>query len=238
MAIACAFAAATALGQFGGGRHGGGSKGHAAGEADHAAELVAPPPPLVALTPHGGQFLTTADNRYELVFMPLQTRIYVYDKEAKPLAARDVRVQMSLQLPGETASRRIPLVFVAVPPEMAEQDYVMAVFDVGQLRDAETPITLEFSNLPDRRHPTASFAPIFTRGKIRPYVAQVALAEADRGKVARQAICPVSGHPLGSNGQVVKLLIGEYPLYLCSEKCIAAVKQAPERYVPHGLHRL
>ena len=92
-------------------------------------------------------------------------------------------------------------------------------------------------------NPTASFTPIFTRANIRPYIMQVLATEADREGIVRQRICPVSGDVLGSKGPVVKLLIGDYPLYLCCKDCIEAVKQTPDKYLrqyvrpifsPHG----
>ena len=191
-----------------------------------------PPPSQVVLTPHGGQYLNTDSNVYELVFMPLQARIYVYDKSLQPLSARDVHAQMSMQLPGQSGLCRIPFQYVATPPAAAQQDYVVAVFDVSQLHDKETPITFELSSLSDRRHPTATFTPLWSRSKVRPYVARVLPRKADLDGVMRQRICPVCGEVLGSKGPVFKLLIGEYVLYVCGENCMAAVSETPEKYLP------
>ena len=123
-----------------------------------------------------------------------------------------------------------PIVFqyAVLPPGWGEQDYVAASFDLSQLPGNETPITFTFTGLPDRQHPTASFTPVFTPSKIRPYIAQVLPTEADRNGILQQRICPVDGLGLGSKGPVVKLLIGERPLYLCCKECIAAVRQAGE----------
>ncbi len=214
----------------GGGNSGGGSPDHRDTFADHYHGAV--PHSQAVLTLHGGQYLTTDDNRYEIVYMPLQTRIYVYDKSFKPQSARDVHVQMSLLFPDERQSRRIPFSYVPVPPVADQQDYVVAVLDVAQLKDKETPITFLFSGLPDRKHPTASFAPVFTQASVRPYVAQVLATKADTDAVMRQRVCPVCGEILGSKGPVVKLLIAEYPLFLCGEECIAAVRESPGRYLP------
>jgi len=176
--------------------------------------------------------LKTEANYYEMVVMPLQTRIYVYDKMLKPLGARDVRVQMSLQPPGESAVRQIPFQYVVLPPTMAEQDYVVAVWDAASLGSKETPITIEFSGLPDHRRPTTSFTPLFSSDKIRPYVAQVLPMKSEADRVLRQRTCPACGDVLGNKGPVVKVLIGDYPLYLCCENCIATVRESPERYLP------
>jgi hypothetical protein len=56
--------------------------------------------------------------------------------------------------------------------------------------------------------------------------------EADRDAALRQRVCPVSGEALGSKGPGVKMLIGEFPLYLCREGCIDAVRQSPDKYLP------
>ena len=100
-----------ALGQgMGGGRgQGGGSwgAGHSKSPSDdyHA---VAPSPP-VTLTPHGGEFIATKTNQYELVFMPLQARIYLFDDKMKPLTARDAHAQMSFTVPQQSTPQKILL---------------------------------------------------------------------------------------------------------------------------------
>jgi hypothetical protein len=150
----------------------------------------------------------------------------------KPLSARDVHVQMSVQLPTENAPRQVPFQYVALPTGVTEQDYVMAAFDIRPLEGTETSITLEFSGLRDRRFPTASFTPYYPKFAIRPCVAKVLLTDADNDAIARQQTCPVSGMVLGSRGPVVKLYIADFPLYVVSEDCIAAVKEAPEKFLP------
>jgi hypothetical protein len=216
----------------GGGRHGGGRGSPS--DSSEGGRHVPPPATHVELTPHGGEYITAAANDYEIVFMPMQTRIYCYDKLLKPLSARDVHVQMSMQVPNESGSRRIPFQYVALPAGSFEQDYVAAGFEIARLNEGETPIAIEFSQLADRHHPTASFAPLFSKSKVRPYVAQVLVTAADRQSIARQRVCPVNGEALGSRGPVIKVLVGEYPLYLCCDECMAAVERAPERFLPRS----
>lgn len=81
--------ASTALGQSsgrGGGRHGGGGQGRDAGPSDPTRNMK-PPAPQIVLTPHGGEYLQTEAVQYEIVYMPLQARIYLFDKKMKPLSA-------------------------------------------------------------------------------------------------------------------------------------------------------
>ena len=221
-----------------GGGGGGGMDGRHAGGADQRSgpsdyyRGKAPPPSQTVLTLHGGQYLKTASTYCEVVFMPLQARIYVYDKLMKPISAQPLRAQMSLQVPGERERQHLSFQCVVMPQGVAEQNYLVASFDFGRLPDKDIPITVEFSNLPDWRHPTASFTPLFSLSQIRPYVTEVQLTKADYDGVTRQRVCPVTGDVLGSKGQVVKLLIGDYPLYVCCQDCLDAVRQRPEKYLP------
>jgi hypothetical protein len=225
-----------AFGQFsspggggGGGRHGSGGKNR---DAPDPGPAYKPLPAQAILTPHGGEYLSTEKNYYEIVYMPLQTRIYLYDGKLKPLSAREVHAQMIVQLPTENAPRAIPLQYVSPPPGVSEQDYVVALVDLRALQEKETSIRFEFNGLPDNHDPTASFTPYYSHFIIRPYVCKVLPTEADREGMARQRVCPVSGAPLGSRGPVVKLYVADIPLYVSADDCAAAVKEAPEKFLP------
>ncbi len=205
-------------------------------ESRHAAAADSTPaytplPTQDGPTPHGGEYVSSETNYYEIVYMPLQTRVYLFDNNVKPLTARDVHAQMTLQLPKENVPRQVPFQYVAMPPGSPEQDYVMARFDIRPLQDKETSITLEFSGLSGRTA-TATFSPYYPRFSSRPYVSKVLVTDADRDGVARQRVCPVSGAVLGSRGPVVKLYLGDYPLYVAADNCIAAVKEAPQKFLP------
>jgi len=239
------------MGGMGGGMGGGrGHGGMGSGGSDHQKSSfddhrdVVLLPQENALKPHGGEYLTAKPNHYEIVYLPLQARIYLFDDKMKPLTARDIHAQMSLNLPQQNVPQKIPFQYVAMPAGAAEQDYVVAIFDFRQLPGRETPISFEFSGLPDdkkflgfwdRHSGTASLAHSFSPSKIRPYVARVLLTEADCEGFRRQRVCPVSGQLLGTERPAIKLYIADYPLYLAGEDCIAAVKQSPEKYLPHSV---
>ena len=173
----------------------------------------------------------TEANRYEIVYMPLQVRIYLYDKDYKPLSARNVHAQMILHQPMENASPPIPFQYMPMPPGLTEQDYVVAAFGIRRLSEKETPITFTFSGLSDRHYPTITFTPVFTPSKIRPYVAKVLLTQGDRDGIFRQRVCPVTGAVLGSRGRIVKLYIADFPLYVGGDNLIKAVQENPEKFL-------
>jgi hypothetical protein len=222
--------AGSGAGRGSGGRHGSSDSGKESSKADSDHNVA--PAPQIVLTPHGGQCLATEANYIEIVYLPLQIRVYLFDKDLNPLAIGGLRAKMSMQLPNGNPTGPISFQPAALPPGVAGQDYLVASFDLSQL-DRETAISVELFDLPDRKGTSAVFTPLFTRSKIRPYVVQVLATEAiDREGVMRQRICRVSGDLLGSKGPVVKVPIGDFPLYVCCEKCIDAVRQAPERYLP------
>jgi hypothetical protein len=182
------------------------------------------------LLPHAGDYVSNDANYFELVYMPVQTRIYLYDRKFRPISARDLHAKMTLQLPWEAAPRQVPFQFVPLPAGATEQDFVAAPFDVRPLQGKDISITFELSVLAN----TATLTPHYDHFNIRPYFAKASLTAADQDAIARQRICPVTGTPLGSRGQVVKLFVAEFPLYVSGEDCIAAVKAAPQRFVPQA----
>lgn len=186
-------------------------------------------PPLAVITPHGGEFLIAAPVSLEVVYLPLETRVYLYGKSRQPLSARELRGQMSVQFPRESGVRHFPLQYVAQPSGSKEQDYVVAAVDLSQLPDSNIPIQFRFENLPDRQPSKAEFNPIFARSKIRSYVAEVSLTQADRDGIAGQRICPITGASLGSMGAPRKVLVGDKALYLCCTDCVDKVTEEPEK---------
>ncbi len=235
---ALSLADSTAWAQYGGGGGGGGRGGrHGSGSSSDSSDSHSnykPLPAPAALLPHAGDYVSTETNYYEVVYMPFQTRIYLYDSKFKPMSARDVHATMTMQFPLESAPRQVVFQHVPMPQGATEQDFVAAALDIRPLADKEMSVTLEFSGLTGRSNPTATFTPHYDHFAIRPYVVQAALLEADRDAVNRQRTCPVSGAPLGSRGPIVKLYVTDIPIYLSGEDCIAAVKESPRKYVPNA----
>ena len=183
--------------------------------------------------PHAGDYVSSERYYYEIVYMPLQTRIYVYDHKFRPAGAKDVRVQMTVQMPNQPGPQKVQFQYVPVPQGSTEQDFVAANFDIRPLQDQEASITLELNRLTD----TVVLSPYYAHFSVRPYLAKALVTSADKDAIARQGRCPVTGAPLGSRGAVVKVYIAEFPLYLSGDDCIAAVAQAPQRFVPQRLRR-
>ncbi|MHB1035108.1 MAG: hypothetical protein ACYC35_19805 [Pirellulales bacterium] len=67
--------------------------------------------------------------------------------------------------------------------------------------------------------------------KAAPRVTTPALDESDRAGIAGQRVCPVTGAPLGSMGDPIKVLVDGRPLYLCCQGCLGKVQSDPEEYL-------
>jgi hypothetical protein len=222
-----------AWGQYGG-RGGGGGGRHGSSSTSDSSDArsnYTPLPAPAALLPHGGDYVSTEKNYYEIVYMPFQTRIYVYDKKFQPVNAGELQAQMTLQIPLEPAARKIAFQYTPMPAGTTEQDFVTASCDIRPLQDKETSITLDLTKGAD---PTATFTPHYDHFAIRPYVSQAALVESDRDAVNRQRVCPVTGAVLGSRGPIVKLYVTDIPLYVSGEDCITAVQENPRKFVPQA----
>ena len=148
---------------------------------------------------------------------------------------------MSAQNDRSTASRESaePHSFQYLAAAGRGQDYLVAAFDTKQLRDRETPMTLDLSNLADRKQPTASFSPVFTPQRIRPYVAPVMLRKVDEQAVVRGTVCPVCGEARG------KPRAGGQDNVSANIRCISAarsawpaVRQDPAQFCPGRRCRL
>lgn len=55
--------------------------------------------------------------------------------------------------------------------------------------------------------------------------------EADRQAAREQAICPVSGEPLGSMGKPIRLTVEGQEVFICCSGCEDALREDPQTYL-------
>lgn len=208
-------------------------RGPGGGQPSHPSDYyrgVMPTTP-VAMTLHGGKYLRTDANHFEFIIMPQQIRIYVYDKKMARLNAKDIKAVLSMQLPGEMRTKTFEFQYVAAKPEIDAQDYIAAAFDASQLPEKNMPVTFSFTNTAERRAKPSSFTPMISRADIRPYVMRVLYTKADAEKAAAQRTCPVTGAELNLETTLVKVLIGEHPVYLNRKEDVPQIRATPEKYL-------
>lgn len=57
------------------------------------------------------------------------------------------------------------------------------------------------------------------------------LSAEDRALAQKQGTCPVTGQPLGSMGEPVKVVVKGQTVFLCCSHCEAAIKKDPDKYL-------
>lgn len=183
---------------------------------------------IVERPPHGGQVYHNFLYYFEVVYEPRETHVYLYGPGQEPLPSQNVRGQVAMQPHYAQQAFRFSLTFAAGQ----HPNHLVALVDVSGVPEGQMTVTFTFDNLPFQQQPEATFSQTFVLTQARPQVLAAVLTEADRPGIERQQVCPVTRAELGSMGPPVKLLIGDLPLYLCCQACVAKVQQNPQSYLP------
>lgn len=192
-----------------------------------AAETSAAP---AEPTPHGGQMSAAGQFRYEVVYRPLETRVYLYDASNRPVSSRDVTGKASMTVQGNQKVYQYDLTYAAPLGDSVKQDHLALAVNLGRIPDGRMSVTIELGNLPSRQQSRAAFTQTFALAKLP--VSVVATADSDRAAIAQQKVCPVMDAQLGSMGTPVKVLVGDRPVYLCCIGCLGKIQRNPEAYLP------
>ncbi len=179
---------------------------------------------------HGGRVSVAGPLRFEVVYMPQETRVYLYDTSNRPISVRDAAGQVDMVVRGSEKVYRYLLAYIATGDGSRIQDHLVATVNVSRIKDGDMTVAFELTNLPSRNQPRARFTQTFALSKIP--VTLAALNEADRAGIARQKVCPVMGGQLGGMGTLVKVLLGDQPIYLCCKGCLGKIEKNPVAYLP------
>ncbi|HYW81465.1 MAG TPA: heavy metal-binding domain-containing protein [Thermoguttaceae bacterium] len=187
-------------------------------------------PTALQPTPHGGQLSVAGPLRFEVVYLPQETRVYLYDASNRPMSARGAAGQVALTVRGYEKVYRYPLAYVATQAGSGIQDHLALAVNVSRIKNGDMTAAFELTNLPSRHLPGTRFTQTFALSSLPVTVAP--LTEADRAGIARQKVCAVRGSQLGSMGTPVKVLLGDQPIYLCCKGCLGKVQKNPAAYLP------
>jgi hypothetical protein len=179
-----------------------------------------------AVGPHGGQISNSNGYEFEAVYLPRETRVYMYDASHRPVASRALRGDVTMHVHGNSQVQRFEL-----RPTSSSQDYLAAGIDVSRIPDGsmDASFVIAAANWPANQ--AIRFSQTFARTREPLTVTVATLTAADRAAIAAQGKCPVTGEELGSMGPPIKLLVGDKPLYVCCKGCVNKVKQTPELYL-------
>lgn len=87
----------------------------------HAGHQHQAPPTAPAAagrpTAHGGQFSVAGPLRFEVVYLPQETRVYFYDPQNRPISASGAAGQAAMTVRGYEKVYRYPAAYVATKPD-------------------------------------------------------------------------------------------------------------------------
>ena len=98
--------------------------------------------------PHGGHIHRSAYHSFEVLYLPHETRIYVYGPTEWPTSALGVAGSVAMQVRGNPTTYRYELRYVPKSGSDSDQDYLVADVDVTRIRDGDMNVTIELSQLP------------------------------------------------------------------------------------------
>ena len=143
--------------------HGGrGTAPQAAAARDNVRRATAPAaerPPIAPL--HGGQLVESQSQYFEVVYLPQETRVYVYAKSFRPLSPRESGGEVLMQVRGNPQVFRYPLRYAAQRAGVADEEYLVADVNVTQIRDGDMQVTFLLTGLPAFAERTAKFTHTF-----------------------------------------------------------------------------
>jgi hypothetical protein len=191
-------------------------------------------------TPHHGQVTKVNGGSIEVVYLPKETRVYLYDPTGQSLSAAKAEGEVTLKVENkwkEVFRFAYPLTYAAAAEAAKDhQDYLSAAADVNNVRDGYMDVYVRLTGLPYER-PDAKFSQVFASSILPPLVTVVALDKADQAAIARQKTCPVTGAALGSMGDPIKVLVEDRgSLYVCCKNCLVSVEEMPDSYLAKVAH--
>lgn len=196
--------------------HAGHAMGPGSGTKQPAAVMEQP-----QAGPHGGTLRQVDGMQIETVVAPGGLRVFAYDRQGQPMDVRDGRGLAMLKVEGGAKRYRYDL-YPEIAKDGSAASLAVAV-DLSRIAGRNVDVEYQLVGLPGSGRRPAKFvesvrAPI-TEAQM------VALA------IEEQAVCPVSGQPLGGMGKPVPVTIGSETLYVCCAGCIDAVKAEPAKYL-------
>ena len=187
---------------------------------------VTPPPiaPAPSGPPHGGQAKFGWQHVVEVVYLPQQIRIYLYDAQRRPLSPQGVAGDVALEVNGNPRQWWYRL------EQAPAGDHLVVNVDLTRVRERDMVAHFQLNNLPYREEPQIRFGQVFVLSQVpRPRVEVVPLAAGDPEAVGRQAVCPVTGDKF-DHGEPIKLLVDGQPMFVCCEGCVEEVNKSPDKF--------
>ena len=182
-------------------------------------------------TPHHGQVTAVEGGTIEVVYLPKETRVYLYGPAGQSLSAAKVQGDLTMRVQSkwhEAYPFQYKLAPVAAPADAKDHgDYLVTTVDLNKVKDGHMEVDVHLTALPYKQ-PEATFTQVFALSESRMRVVSGPLEEADRAAIALQKTCPVGGGALGSMGDPIKVTVGGKAVYVCCKACLDGVEDNPD----------
>lgn len=166
--------------------------------------------------PHGGTLKSVGTIQLETIVSQGGIQIFAFERDGQPIAVTQGRGAASLRVEGNAKRYRYDLL-----PD--GKGALIAPVNLSKIAGRQIEIAMQLAGLPGSGARPLTLNEIATVPATEQQLAAAA--------IARQKVCPVSGKPLGSMGDPVKVEVNGQTLYVCCAGCVDAVKSNPEKYV-------
>lgn len=167
--------------------------------------------------PGGGAAKRLGDSIVETQVRSDGIRVQFWDSNNKPIEVAAAQGLAIVKIEGEARRYRLDLLPQNETLMVATKDFAYAL---GKQMQVEVLIT--GINLPNLNRSKVRYQEFLTLGMTDDDVKARA--------IKRQGICPVTGLPLGSQGEPVAVHLGDRTVYLCCKSCEAVAQANPAAY--------
>ena len=165
--------------------------------------------------PHGGAVRQSRGVQLETVVTQGGIQLFVYDAAGQPVSVTQGRGAASLRVAGNAKRYRYDLL-----PD--GKGGLTAPVNLSKIAGRQIELDIQLVGIPGANG-RVTFMEV---ASVPPSEEQLAAAA-----IVRQNICPVSGKPLGSMGQPIKVMIGDKSVFLCCKGCVKKIKAEPAKYL-------
>lgn len=167
--------------------------------------------------PHAGHLLSAVAVQCELVFRPDSIRVYLFDREMKPFAARDVVGSISMK--DHRSPKQIRYDLFPESTRTADANCLVAPANLYSFVDATVQCSMVLRGAPQQ----AGLVHAKTTIRLTPSTTSWLLG--------RQRICPVSRNALSVANATGRCRVNNMVVLLCCQECAATFEQDPKRYL-------
>ncbi|MCA9124158.1 MAG: hypothetical protein H6822_02230 [Planctomycetaceae bacterium] len=115
---------------------------------------------------YGGQVTATSRHYFEVVYMPQETRVYVYSPSQRPLYPFRAKGEVIMHVESSGDKGRFPLRYIKPASAFStEPSYLVAEVDLSRVHDGDMNVVVDLRNLPDDEEKETQFNQLFATSR-------------------------------------------------------------------------